>query len=476
MKKSNEDYKMKIKSLNCFLGLITAAGIFASGCGANKIESSNLQTQPSVMNAAITMSSVETDEVVTTTPVKKQESTFVMTSMTPLASPSIVSASETNFTTTKIVLSSDSIQTIMSKMKLKDKICQMFIVTPEGLTGYNGSVTMSGDLTKESIEKYPVGGVIYFADNLEDAPQTYQMLSDIQNYSREDNGIGLFLAVDEEGGTVARVADSLKTTAFYDMEFYGEKHDSEEAYAIGNIIGNDIKTFGFNVDFAPVADVNINPENELGSRIFSDDPYVVSDMVSGVVKGLEDSGVCATLKHFPGLGAGDGNTHNDDFVFIDRTYQELMESEFVAFRGGISAGSDFVMVGHQITSASGDDLPGDLSYTVVTQWLRNTLGFNGIAITDAQNMAAITQNYTPGDAAVASIQAGMDIILMPMDLSNAINGVYEAVKSGKISEARINESVYKILSKKNELGLLGTEEDLKNMTNTTTAETTLLGF
>ena len=319
-----------------------------------------------------------------------------------------------------------SVSERVQQMTLEEKVCQKFIVTPESLTGFNGTVVAAGDMTRTALETYPVGGLIYFSANLETQEQTREMLTNTQNYAQELSGIGVFLAVDEEGGTVARAADSLGTTAFSDMSVYGADADTEKANEIGSTMGN---------------------------RIFSSDPAVVASMSAGVVTGLQNSGVCATLKHFPGLGAGDGNTHRGS-VYIERTLEELEQAEFPAFQGGIAAGADFVMVGHQITSGSGDNLPGDLSAVVVTQWLKNELGFQGIVITDAQNMGAITANYSPGEAAVQSFAAGVDIVLMPDDLPEAVDAVVKAVENGTLEESSIDESVTKILTKKEKSGLL----------------------
>lgn len=346
----------------------------------------------------------------------------------------------------------DPVQAVLDKLTLKEKIYQLFIITPEQLTGM-GQVTAAGETTRDCILRYPVGGLIYFSQNLENADQTTEMLSNTQIYAKESAGIGMFLAVDEEGGTVARVADALGTTVFEDMAAYGAAHDTEKAYEIGKTIAADIGGFGFNLDFAPVADVNLCPENELGSRIFSDDPAVVSDMVSGVVRGLEDGGAAATLKHFPGLGAENGDSHEDSAVIIDRTLEELRTAEFIPFRGGIAAGADFIMVGHQIVTGIGDDLPSDLSPAVM-EILRNELDFEGIIISDSQQMHTITDNYSSGEAAVLGLEAGLDIILIPEDFEEAAQGVYEAVQSGRLSEERIDESVLRILQKKQELGLL----------------------
>ena len=345
-------------------------------------------------------------------------------------------------------------ETIFEKMTLQEKVCQMFITTPEQLSGWD-VVTLYDEIVDEAIVNYPIGGMIMFAENLETTEQTAQLISDIQECAmNNNNGIGMFMSVDEEGGTVARVADTLGTTAFDDMVTYGEANDEHVSYEIGYTIGTDLKELGFNLDFAPVADVNISDASELGGRMFSSDPAVVANMASNVAMGLKDAGVCATLKHFPGLGAAEGNTHTDSDVTIKRSLDDLRANEFVPFRKGIEAGADFVMVGHQVISGVGDWLPSDLSDTVVTELLRNELGFNGLIITDSQMMNTITDLYSAGEAAVMAINAGVDIVLMPSDMVEAIDSVCSAVESGEIKQSRIDESVMRILNKKYEMGLI----------------------
>lgn len=342
----------------------------------------------------------------------------------------------------------DPVQSRLEQMSLKEKVYQLFFVKPEQITGTSRSVVTPFDLTEK-----PVGGIICMGENLESVAQTKNMLAKTQE-SAMRNGLGVFFAVDEEGGRVARCALKLGTTAFEGMAVYGGRNDAAEAFKIGKTIGTDIRSLGFNVDFAPVADVDISPANELGNRIFSDDPEVVSNMVSGVVRGLNSSGVAATLKHFPGLGAEDGNTHTDTSIVINRTLEQLRSEEFVPFKGGIQAGAEFVMVGHQKVTVFGDDLPSDLSYKAVTEMLRGELGFDGIAITDAHNMNTISNVFSSGTAAVMAINAGIDMILSPDDLDSAVNAVYNAVLSGRITEERINESVIRILTLKQKMNLL----------------------
>lgn len=393
--------------------------------------------------AATTKATAETQPLTEAT-------TTAVTAVTTVLTTTAVTTTVTTETPPEVRPSNP--QELLEQMSLEEKVYQMFMVKPEQLTGVYPT-TASGETSKNAIEEYPVGGIVYFADNLVSVPQTKDMISNVQQYAKDSSGVGLFTAVDEEGGTVARVSQKLGTTSFSNMKYYGDINDAGQGYTIGYTIGSDLHRLGFNVDFAPVADVNINEYNELGNRIFSSNPYVVANMATSVATGLQDAGVCATFKHFPGLGAENGNTHDDSYVTIDRTVDQLREEEFVPFSTGINAGVDFVMVGHQIVTGFGDNLPADLSYTAVTAYLRNELGFDGIAITDAQQMNTISNVYSSGDAAVMSVKAGIDIILMPEDLQESVNAVCNAVNNGEISESRIDESVTRILNQKYELGL-----------------------
>ena len=366
-------------------------------------------------------------------------------------------AEETTEAETEAVSGDPVVEQALADMTLEEKIYQLFIVSPESLVDNAAScVTESGNMTKAALESKPVGGIIYFSQNLQSRQQTMDMIANAQHYAKSAHKLGLWIAVDEEGGKVARVADKLGTTAYEPMAVYGKQGDTGKVREMGADIASDIAEYGFNLDFAPVADVNLNSGNELGDRIFSDDPTVVSKMTAAMVEGLQESGkVSATLKHFPGLGAEGGNTHYDATAYIDRTKEQLVKDEFTAFRGGIEAGADFVMVGHQIMTCAGDDLPSDLSKVVVTDWLRGDLGYEGIIVTDSQSMNTVSGTYSSGDAAKKSILAGVDIVLIPKDLNAAYQGVYDAVESGEIPESRIDESVRRILTAKARHGLIG---------------------
>lgn len=341
---------------------------------------------------------------------------------------------------------------LLQEMTLTEKVYQMFMVTPEQLTKFNGTVIQAGETTKKAIEAKPVGGVIYFESNIQTPSQCTEMISDIQSYSK----LGLFISVDEEGGRVARLGNnsSMGTTQFPSMAEIGSQ-GTEAAYHVGYTIGTEIAQYGFNLDFAPVADINTNPDNTvIGERAFSSDAQTAASLVASAVNGFKDSNMLCTLKHFPGHGDTATDSHTGVAV-TNKTLDELRAEEFLPFEAGIEAGADFVMVGHiSVPNVTGDSVPATLSSTMVTDVLREELGFDGIVITDSMVMNAITDYYNADTAAVMAITAGVDIILMPADLEQAVNGILSAVDSGPITEERIDESVLRILRTKLESGII----------------------
>lgn len=343
-------------------------------------------------------------------------------------------------------------ETILSAMSLSDMVYQMLFITPEALTGI-GLAVAAGETTKNALAQYPVGGLIYFAGNFQDRAQTKQMLENTQAYAK----IPLFLAVDEEGGRVSRLGDNpaMGTTKQPPMRKIGETGDATKAYAVGKVLAADLKALGLNVNFAPDADVLLHEENtEIGDRAFGTDAEVVSAMVANVVKGLEDNGVSSTLKHFPGHGSTYVNSHNGTSE-SKRTLEELRKNELLPFQAGIAAGADFIMVSHMtLVNAGIEKVPCSVSEAVITDLLKDELGYKGIVITDSFQMGAITQLYTAGQAAVKAVQAGVDMLLMPEDFKAAHAAILQAVERGEIAQARIEESVKKILALKIEKGLL----------------------
>lgn len=335
----------------------------------------------------------------------------------------------------------------LAGMTLHEKVCQMMFVTPEELTGEDG-VTVAGDATRQALENYPVGGIVYFAKNLESQDQVKEMIDNSQKYS----SIGLFVATDEEGGVVNRLMDTVGTTYIGSMYYYKDDGD-EKAYENAYTIANDMSALGFNLDFAPVADVWSNPDNTvIGERAYSDDYAQAAELVGNAVKGFNDGGVMCTLKHFPGHGDTAEDSHYSS-AYVHRTKEEIMADEMQPFRSGIEAGAEFVMVGHLIVPDI-DEVPATLSYKIATGILRDELKFEGVAITDSFEMESIADNYSVDDAVVMSVKAGMDMILQPKDMASAVNSIEQAVADGELSEDRIDESVRRILTLKESRGLL----------------------
>lgn len=326
-----------------------------------------------------------------------------------------------------------------SEMSIENKVAGLFMVTPEAITGV-GTATQAGSGTQEALSQYAVGGLIYFGQNILDKEQITGMLANTASMSNYP----IFLAVDEEGGDVSRVANSkVEVTKVDDMASVGAGGDASLAAGAGETIGSYLKEIGFNVDFAPVADV-AGEGSALGNRSFGSDPQMVGDMVASAVGGIEGTGVSACLKHFPGLGSTSEDTH-DGRVEITKSIDEMRASDFVPFSAGIEAGADFVMVSHATAPALDEDnVPSSLSKKVITDILRGELGFEGVVITDALDMTAITDYYTPEEAAVMALEAGADMLLMPEDFEKAYEAVLAAVQEGAISEERINESLNRI--------------------------------
>ncbi len=360
--------------------------------------------------------------------------------------------SEEQITEAVVPVNNAIVDEIMSEMTLSDMVYQMMFVTPESITGV-GTVVAAGETTKNALNKYPVGGIIYFANNFESREQTIQMIANSQSYSK----VPLFISVDEEGGRVARLGKktNMGTTLLPAMKTIGDSKDATNAYNAGITLATELTQLGFNMDFAPVADIIINEKNsEIGDRSFGTDADNVAAMVGAITLGMEENGLSATLKHFPGHGSTYANSHTG-YSESTRTLDELRNTEFKAFKAGIDSGADFIMISHMtLVNATEEKVPCSVSKEVITDWLLGELGYKGIVITDSFRMGAVTDMYTPGEAAVKAVSAGVDMILMTPDLKGAHDALVKAVEDGTIPKERIEHSVRKILTLKNEKGML----------------------
>lgn len=343
------------------------------------------------------------------------------------------------------------VSNLLASMTLEEKVAQLFILTPEMLTGYE-TVTAAGQATQTAINQYPVGGMIYMGQNITGPDQVKEMLANTQTYAMERIHIPIFLSVDEEGGEVARIgqhADVFGITRIGNMSDIGATGDTAQARQVGETIGQYLNDLGFNMDFAPDADVLTNPDNQVVRyRSFGSDPTLVSNMALEVYNGLESQNVIGVYKHFPGHGATVGDTH-EGYAYTEKTLEEIINNELIPFINGAENGVDVIMAAHiACPNITGSQIPTSLSETMITEVLRNQIGFQGIVVSDAMNMGAIQSQYTPEQSAVTALKAGVDMILMPADFKVAYDGVLNAISQGELSEERINESVTRILKVK----------------------------
>ncbi len=357
----------------------------------------------------------------------------------------------------------DEVEAQLQKMTLREKVGQMFYVRPECLDttihfNLPGGIDESADDIREIKlqavnatmkgvnEKYPVGGIILYAHNIKDEPQLARFIPEI----RALKGSPL-LCIDEEGGRVARIAnnDNFNEKKYESMGAIGATGDPQNAYECGNTIGTYLRRYGFDIDFAPVADVNTNPENiVIGQRAFSDDPAVAAPMVTNYLQGLKDAGVTGCIKHFPGHGDTKSDTHYG-YAQSMKTWDEMLGCEMTTFKAGIAWGCQLIMTAHiAAPNVTGSDVPSTMSPVILQDKLRTELGYQNIIITDAMEMGAITQQYNCAEATVGCIQAGVDIVLGPQNFVQAFDAVIAAVKNGTITEERINQSVRRILKLK----------------------------
>ncbi len=350
----------------------------------------------------------------------------------------------------------DEVEAQLQKMTLREKVGQMFYIRIESLdpsiewTKYddlanlkNQEITMK---MRKTNEQYPVGGIILYAWNIENETQLASIISQVR--SLKGNPL---LCIDEEGGRVSRLANNpnFDVRKYESMAAIGATGDPKNAYECGNTIGTYLKYYGFDIDFAPVADVNTNPDNIIiGPRAFSDKPEVAAPMVTSYLQGLKDAGITGCVKHFPGHGDTSDDTHTG-YVQSLKTWEEMKDCEMVTFRAGIQWGCQLIMTAHiAVPNVTGSTIPSTMSSVVLQDKLRGELGYQNIIITDGMEMGAITKHYTSGEAAVGSIKAGVDIVLGPRDFTEAFDAVMAAVNDGSISEERINQSVRRILKLK----------------------------
>lgn len=337
-------------------------------------------------------------------------------------------------------------------LTLREKVGRLFIVRPESLEPairYDSDAELPpyrlqavSAAMRARAGQYPAGGILLYGHNIADPAQLRRFTSDLHALP----GTPL-LCIDEEGGRVSRIAGNpaFDVPRFESAAALAAAGDAQAVFEAASAIGSYLKDYGFDIDFAPVADVNTNPQNIIiGPRAFSDDPQTAAPLVAAFIRGLAAAGIAGCLKHFPGHGDTLADTHLGH-AFTTKTWPEMSACEMIPFRAGIDAGAPLVMVAHIAAPAvTGDDLPASLSPAVLTEKLRGELGYGGLIITDALEMGAVSRRFGPGEAAVRALLAGADLLLCPQDYCAAFDAVLEAVRSGRIPEARLDASLRRL--------------------------------
>lgn len=330
------------------------------------------------------------------------------------------------------------IDRLISEMTLEQKVAQLFVVRTEAVD----TLVM---------EMPSVGGFCIFAHNFNGPTQLDSLISVLKKGDiRGENPLTPMICIDEEGGRVARIGGNpaFDVHRYPNMKTLGLKGE-DATYEAGCSIGRYLHDYCIDVDFAPVADVDTNPENPvIGSRAFSSDPVEAGKLMVGFLRGLSESGVVGCLKHFPGHGDTSTDSHHEMATSL-KSWDEMLGCEIIPFKAGIAAGASMVMIGHiSAPNVTGDDLPATLSRIMVTDKLRGELGFEGVIITDSMAMQAVSKRFSPGEAAVRALEAGADILLMPADLAKSYTAVLDAVRSGRLSQPTLEDSLRRILSLK----------------------------
>ena len=339
----------------------------------------------------------------------------------------------------------DIIREQVNAMTLNEKIGQMVMV---GVDGYTIS-----ENSRKMIDEYNVGGFILLGENVSSSNQILTLVNSLKS-ANSKNKIPLFLSIDEEGGRVSRMPQEFKK--FPSNKIIGGINNTTFSYMIGSLIASELKGFGLNMDFAPVLDINSNPNNPIiGDRSFGSDPEIVTKLGIQTMKGIQSGSIVPVVKHFPGHGDTSVDSHIG-LPTVDNTLERLKSFEFLPFSEAIKNNTDAVMIAHILLPKIDPNNPASMSKIIITDNLRNDMKFSGVIITDDMTMGAITKNYNIGAAAVKSVNAGTDIILVCHLYDNetvVLNALRKAAESSAISEAQINESVYRILKLKQKYNL-----------------------
>jgi beta-N-acetylhexosaminidase len=334
----------------------------------------------------------------------------------------------------------------MATMSIEDKVAQLFVIDLYTVNQTSNVVNVRPNI-EAFMNQHPVGGVILFGDNVDMADQTKKLISDLQSNA----SIPLFISIDEEGGLVSRIGSkNIGVNHLPNAATLQSDYTSSQVEEMARTLGQQLASFGINMNFAPVLDVNTNPNNPvIGTRAFSSDPTLVGEYGTAFMHGLLGGNILPVGKHFPGHGDTTTDSHLER-TSIDQTLDELRRVEWLPFQQAIDAGIPVIMTGHIHTpNITQDDLPASLSKAMTTDYLRGELGFDGVVVTDSLRMNAIANEYDASEVGILVLEAGGDLILLPDDFQSCYEGIINALDSGRLTEERIDRSLRRLLALKN---------------------------
>lgn len=381
---------------------------------------------------------------------------------------------------------SDRVAKLVEEMSIKEKVTQMIMIDfrywDENVSDSKAQVdfTVMNNQVRNIVEDYGFGAVIFFAQNIKETEQSYNLTMEMQKAATKDNGIAMLVATDQEGGSVYRLGTGTALPGNMALGATYVSNGTSYAYEAGKIIGSELSSLGINTTLSPVVDVNNNPSNPvIGLRSYSDNAVIVGELASATIEGLNEYDVIGCAKHFPGHGDTATDSHYG-LPIVDKSYAELKDMELKPYEIAIEQGIDMIMTAHILYPAlekdkivsdktgKAESLPATMSDDIITGLLKKDMGFDGIVITDGMNMAGISNNWDSVQAAVITISAGVDMLCMPVHVYNKndmkkmdaiIQGLIDAVEDGEIPESRINDAVTRILTVKEKHGLLDWSAD-----------------
>lgn len=351
---------------------------------------------------------------------------------------------------------------MIQNMSLEEKVGQMFLVDLYQLDKRHAKDGMVQETTKnmkKTLHRYNIGGVYLMEGNVESTEQTAEMVEDMQ--AAVVTGGSLYIAVEEDGGgeySISAKVPELKDTGYVNPKEMSERMTAQQIYESGKTIGKGLGRIGINLNLAPVADIGSEENSSYAMRCLGTEPEKAEELVGQYVKGMREGGMSVTLKHFPGVGNVSGD-FSEEILECTESLMALRNENFLPYAAGIQAGADCVMVSNvSVAQIEDEKTPAFMSANIVTNLLRNELKFDGVVMTSPLNENVIRDNFSAREMVTAAVNAGCDMLVLPIDFQESYQLLVDEVKCGSIKEKRIDESVRRILRNKIQKGIIKYED------------------